>query len=167
MSALDLDELIFIPNRIHPFTEKREIIPAEYRLAMIRIAIRSFDRLFVDELELNRNDTSYAIDTIRHYLNRKSQSVLYYLIGSDNLASFDKWKDYQILPELVKFLVFKRTLFDNNSNKHPFNFQNLNNPVIEISSTDIRNRIKMNLPFKSMVPPGVYEYILENKLYSD
>lgn len=166
LAELGLDQLIFVPNRIHPFVEKAHSISVDHRLNMIKKALTSYKSLIMDDIEIRQNKTSYTIDTIRHYLQHQSKTELYYLIGADNLADFDKWKDHDLLLKMARFVVFKRKSGVHDKTGKYSGFQYLNNPVIEISSTLIRRRIANNLPYRSMIPTGVYEYIRDNNLYS-
>ncbi|MBN2423888.1 MAG: nicotinate (nicotinamide) nucleotide adenylyltransferase [Calditrichaceae bacterium] len=167
LDALKLDRFIFIPNNIHPFSSKSDITSTEHRLKMLTAAIADYDRFCLDDYEIKKDKISYTIDTLRYFKKKWPEAQLIYLIGADNMALFDQWKDYKLLPDLAEFKVFRRNPEEPVRNENSrFNFEILDNPVIQLSSTFLRNRIKNNLSCKSMIPDSAWIHIVNHHLYT-
>ncbi|MBN2806809.1 MAG: nicotinic acid mononucleotide adenylyltransferase, partial [Prolixibacteraceae bacterium] len=100
------------------------------------------------------------------YLREKFPSYEFYLIiGADNYVSLKKWKNWEILANDYRFLVYPRPGFDHSSFQMGENFEMLEAPLIEISSTFIRNAIAQHHDVRHFLPPAVYQYIDEMKFY--
>ena len=165
LSELQLDRVVFIPLFQHAFRTKRCISSAHHRLAMVRLAVKPFAGFEVSDFEISRARISYTIDTLQHFKRTDPAAALYFFIGGDNLAEFHRWKDYQKLLELATFVVYDRPggRLPEHLPKEKFVF--VKAPLIEISSTLIRQRIKEQKPVQSLLPLSVWAYIQENKLY--
>ena len=162
LDALHLDRLIFIPNGFSPFkTESPPVASVEERLEMIRRAIRDESRFSVDEREMIRPGPSYAIDTVRSLLGENPGVRFIYLIGTDNLKDLEKWHESDELKSLVDFAVLERGC------AVEFAVESL--PVvhrrIDLSSTEIRERVRGGLSIRFMVSNGVYDYMMNRGLY--
>jgi nicotinate-nucleotide adenylyltransferase len=132
---------------------------------MLKIAIGEHKYMDIDDLEIKRDSVSYAIDTIILYKEKWPDAELIYLIGNDNLRDFNKWKEYKNLPELARFMVLRRTAEETPADDNK-NFVFLHNPLIEISSTMLRDRIRSGRSCRFMIPDKVLKYIHDNHLYS-
>ena len=157
MEDLELDRIIFIPAGISPFkTSSPPSVSKESRLAMLREAISSESRFSVDERELHRDGPSYTIDTVRELLGDHPGVRFIYLIGADNLKDLPKWHEIEELKNLVDFAVLDR---GNAAELAPCDF-----PVvrrrIDLSSTEIRDRLSKGLSIRFMVPEGVYDFLM-------
>lgn len=163
--ALDLQTVYFIPNFIHPFARKRNISPAEIRLHMLKMAIEPFKKFEISDFEIQKSSVSYAIETIEHFKTLFPNHQLFYFIGADNLPEFHKWHRYRDILEQARLVVYDRKegYFPDNLPKEKFVF--LQTPLIEISSTLIRERIRQGKATRSLLPYGVLEYIQEKGLY--
>ena len=162
----DLEKIILIPCSISP--HKQDVITASNydRLNMVKAAIGDSKIFEVSDFELMRGGVSYSIDTIKHILKDHNDTEL--IIGYDNLPKFDTWKNYRKILELVNLVVMKRSNEDLEvKNKEVLKKAIIvNTPNIEISSSDIRQRIKDNLSIDNLVPEAVKKYIIENSIYS-
>ncbi|NOX88022.1 MAG: nicotinate (nicotinamide) nucleotide adenylyltransferase [Calditrichaeota bacterium] len=162
---LQLKKVFFIPNYIHPFRKRSDIVQPEHRLKMTRLAIRNFDDFEVSDFEIRKGGVSYTIDTIEHFKERFPNARIYYFIGVDNLSEFHKWRRYRDILNEAQLVVYNRPenapTVDLPRDKIMF----LKTPLIEISSTMIRERLKQNKPVKSLLPAPVYDYICEHGLY--
>ena len=155
-----LEQIIFIPAAISPHKEW-PAASAEMRLAMLQAAIKDEPGFALDDCELRRPPPSYAIDTIEEILRRETEVEIYYLIGEDNALGLSSWHRFDQLQKLVRFIVLDRT---GAQASHPF-------PVvhrkIEISSTELRERIASGRSIRYLVPPAVEEIICRNNLYQE
>ncbi|EJO69211.1 MULTISPECIES: nicotinate (nicotinamide) nucleotide adenylyltransferase [Leptospira] len=166
----DCKEVFVIPNRQNPLKEEKISLP-ENILEMLNLFVSDFSQsIRILDLELNRGGgPSYTIQTIQElktiYPNRKF--VL--LIGEDNYANFHKWKDWKkILTEVEKIFVFRRFSKEVPLNSHLnslIQFQFLKNPLIPVTSTDLRKSF-FQFKIPNLISKKVLDYILKNKLYS-
>ncbi|RMH63883.1 MAG: nicotinate (nicotinamide) nucleotide adenylyltransferase [Calditrichaeota bacterium] len=166
-SALRIPTTWFIPNRIHPLSKRAHITEARHRLAMLSRAVAPFPGFRISEFELKRNAVSHTVDTLEHFKQQWPDSELYLFMGSDNLNQFLEWHEPFKILELARLAVYtRRTDSDppEELKNHP-RILLVNSPVIDISSSHIRHRIAENLPFRSLVPQRVFEYITSQRLY--
>jgi len=162
---LHLDGILFIPIRIHPFSKRQDITRAEHRLNMLRLAIAGYNNFEVSSVELEREGVSYTVDTLRSLHRRKPDTEFYFLIGDDNLSEFHKWKEPDEIRKLARIVVFRRGgQAEINKKKYP-DFIYVDNPLIDISSSEIRERLKRGLPLEDQIPPAVLDYIRQHRLY--
>jgi nicotinate-nucleotide adenylyltransferase len=164
--SLELDKIFFIPNYIHPFQKRTNITPAQKRLQMLKLAVKDYPDFEISSIELDRKDVSYTVDTIRYFKKNYPGTELFYIIGADIIAEFFSWREPHEILRLANIVVFNRST---TNFREPFKNEKLiyiDSPFIEISSTHVRHRIKENRSFRSLLAPKVYEFIIENKLYS-
>ena len=159
MERLELDKVIFLPARISPHKLDRPPAPPEARCLMLATAIADEPRFEMDPCEIEREGPSFTIDTVQLFRNRYPGAKLYYFIGDDNLPELDTWRDIANLRESAHFVVLSRAGM-------PFLSEF---PIItrhiEISSTEIRNRIARGLSVRYMVPLPACDVIAKLGLY--
>ncbi|MBV9731744.1 MAG: nicotinate (nicotinamide) nucleotide adenylyltransferase [Verrucomicrobia bacterium] len=159
LEEFKLDRLVFVPAAESPFKIQNHSAPAGDRLAMLRLAIAGEDRFSVDALEIERGGISYSIDTVKMFRNRDPGAELFFLVGEDNADRLTEWHRFEELKKLVYFVVLSRSE----------DFQSPEYPVvqrrIEISSTEIRNRVANQESITYLVPESVKHYIEQHQLY--
>jgi nicotinate-nucleotide adenylyltransferase len=165
--SLELDKTIFIPNNIHPFRKRGDIGKAGDRVKMIELAIRDYPRFDVSEVEIRREGVSYTIDTLQHFIREYTGASIYYMMGADNLKDFTSWKQPHEILKLVHLVLYNRPGTELDESLDHERMILIDSPYIEISSTHIRHRISRGRSFQSLVPPGVYQYIIRHKLYQN
>lgn len=174
-TSLNLDKLIFIPSGVHPFKDNKSISESSKRIDMISLAINSNKYFEISSIEIDRMGTTYTIDTIMELREEFQEDEIYFIIGSDILFEIEKWKRFKELAELCKFAMLYRPGkedddLDRKINElkltYEFQFKKIKSPLIEISSTEIRKRVKNKLSIKYLVPESVEGYILKHNLYS-
>src|SRR3954468_6742585 len=165
------EKVILVPCAQPPHKTTGEALAgAEDRLEMCRLAASQQADLFeVDELEIKRPPPSYTIDTIRELKKRGAKEV-HWLIGADMLMYLPKWKDPPALLKETKFVVMARPGTTIDCSALPEEYQKLKAavveaPLIDISATDIRNRLKSGKSIEFMVASDVREYLRRRKLY--
>jgi nicotinate-nucleotide adenylyltransferase len=161
-----LDKVIFIPCFISPHKINSPSSSGERRYDMLKLAVEGAPYFEVSSIEIDKEDISYTVETLREL--KKTYNDIELIIGYDNIFKFHTWKEPDEIFELAKVVVMKRrveadTFLPENKYYHMAEF--VETPVIEISATEIRNRIKENMPIDYLVPPKVAAYIKENKLY--
>ena len=160
-----LDKIIFIPAFISPHKTAIEASSTEHRLNMVKIAIQDIPFFECSDIEIQKGGISYTVDTLREL--RKHYDEIEFIIGYDNIFSFHKWKNPDEILKLSKIIVLKRK----SSFPPPFEDKYYRQAIfvqtrgIEISATDIRERVKNNKPIHFLVPKKVKEYIFDHKLY--
>jgi nicotinate-nucleotide adenylyltransferase len=159
LEEFKLDRLVLVPAAESPFKIQNHSAPAGDRLAMLRLAVAGEDRFSVDPLEIERGGISYSIDTVKMFRNRDPGAELFFLVGEDNADRLTEWHRFEELKKLVCFVVLSRSE----------DFQSPEYPVvqrrIEISSTEIRNRVANQESITYLVPESVKQYIEQHQLY--
>jgi len=169
-----LDEIWFCPVKISPHKLDQTPTSTVHRLAMLKIALADHPQLKITEVELNRDGPSFTIDTITDLKSAHSEHSFYLIMSDEVLPSFAKWHQPEEIVNRIPFLVASRNPEQSDPPKIP-DFPTLEEavrkgwtqiPVLQISATDIRDRIKKNLECNHLVPQKVLDYIYSNHLYS-
>ncbi|MGX6997699.1 nicotinate-nucleotide adenylyltransferase [Periweissella fabalis] len=163
-SQLGLDEILFIPNNIPPHIDTKTAIDGSMRAKLIELAIKDNANFELERIELNKGGVSYSIDTIIELKRQHPDTQYYFIIGGDEVAYLPKWHRIDELITMITFVAVKRNGFEQHS-KYPVIW--VDTPLIEISSTDIRQRIIQQRSIRYLVPVKVAEYIVKNGLYQD
>jgi nicotinate-nucleotide adenylyltransferase len=162
-----LEKILFIPSYISPHKTDQVITEGKYRLKMVELAIEGNKHFEVSDYELNKKDISFTVETL-YKVSQKYKNIEL-IIGIDNLLEFDTWKNPDKILELAKLVVLKRRVEDEKLRKNKFykaaDF--VDTPLIEISSSEIRERVKNNLSIDFLVPSKVNQYIQKHNLYMD
>lgn len=161
-----VDEVWVIITPQNPLKPSDTLINDNLRLQMARLALEGRKGIVVSDVEIHLPKPSYTIDTLRFL---QSQYPLYgfcLLIGQDNVAIFDKWKSYRQILHDFRVLVYPRNGATKTEHlKYPEMQLLTDAPTVDISSTDIRNRVKSGLPITGLLPDAVAEFIAEHRLY--
>ncbi|MCF0259245.1 MAG: nicotinate (nicotinamide) nucleotide adenylyltransferase [Erysipelotrichaceae bacterium] len=157
LKQLPIEEVWFIPTKSTPLKNHR-LTDEKYRWGMLKKAAASDSRFKVSPVELKRSGTSYTIDTLTQLKKDFPEIDFYWLLGADQTAQFDQWKDADKLMELARFAAVSR------DGKAPetgrYDFEVIEMEPVPVSSTEIRKGHKLNY-----LPDGVLDYILDNELY--
>ena len=161
----ELDKIIFIPSFISPHKADVNSASPEHRMSMLKLAVDGIDFFEVSDYEILKEGISYTIDTLKEF--KKKYDGLEFIIGYDNIFKFHTWKEPDEIMKLTKVLVLKRK----SSKPHPFDDKYVEQATfvqtrgIEISATDIREKVKQGMPIHYLVPEKVKEYIYSFNLY--
>ena len=166
IEELGLDRLFFIPAAQSPFKPENQPAPTPARLQLLRLALAGRTNCEIDEQEIRRGGVSYTIDTLRDYAKKYPGAELFYLIGADHAAKLDKWREPDELARLAEFVVIPRPGEPVVEFPKPFRGRILKGFPIDISSSQIRARVKAGLPVDHLVPPFVAEAIRAAGLYA-
>lgn len=173
---LSLDQVSWIPAATSPLKPGGPIAGDEERMRMIRLAISGNPQFVLDDREIRRGEVSYTVDTISEIKAGQPEADLYLIIGSDSLASLDRWHEPKRLLGLVRLAVISR------GGEPPIDFsvlEDLADPVcqqsvrdhvvpmprIEISSSELRRRIQAGKSIRYQTPAAVEAMIEASKLY--
>jgi nicotinate-nucleotide adenylyltransferase len=165
VDELGLDRLFFIPAAQSPFKSENKIAPSEIRLKLLRLALAGKTNYEIDGQEIRRGGISYSIETLRDYAKRFPKAELFYLIGADNISKLNEWREANELAKLAEFVATPRPGESAAEFPKPFRGKILKGFPIEISSSQIRARVKAGLPVENLVPPFVAEAIHAAKIY--
>ena len=167
--AENFDQIVFVPAYQPPHKNGMKISPVDQRLEMLNIAIKENPNFIMSDLEIERKGLSYSIDTIMEYKkqNNLSSNELFYLMGSDSLRQFNKWKNPKMIIDESRVIIAIRPGFRPSDipNWILAKIQFASIPRIEISSTTIRERWGNDKTIRYMVTESVWQYINKNKLY--
>lgn len=166
INTFKLDRVFFIPA-MNPL--KESILPL-HRYNMTKIATYDNSLFEVLDIEIKQEKPCYTIDTINYLKNDYKNAEFFFITGTDIIFSYEKWKDYDKLGNMIDFIVYKRSLNVTEEDKKRFlrlvkNVFFVDSPVIEISSSVIRDYIKKGYSIKYLLPDTVIDYIKENRLY--
>ncbi len=161
----NLEKVFFIPCYISPHKVNVEYSSPEHRVNMLKLAIEDHPLFEFSDFEINRKEISYTVNTLMEFSKKYDEIEL--IIGFDNLLKFDSWKEPDTILKLAKLIVMKRHIDTDTKIYHKYFGEAVyvDTPTIEISGTEIRERIRKNLPIDYLVPPSVKNYIFENNLY--
>ena len=159
MESLGLDRVIFIPVNVSPHKLAHPPVAARLRCEMVAAAITGESRFSMDACEAEREGPSFAVDTVRLMRRRFPQAELFYFIGEDNVSSLHTWREIDELKKLASFVVLAR------GNLQPVEGFPVISRNIDISSTDIRNRIAQGLPVRYLLPDAVCAILTRHQLY--
>ena len=161
----DLDSLWFVVSPQNPFKTKKSLLPEYQRLELVNQAIGDDFRFRASNIEFRLPKPSYTIDTLTYLKEAYPNHQFVLIMGSDNLKSFDKWKNYQQLIEQYPILVYPRPGFDESTMPSDANMKIVNAPFIEVSSSFIRDSIAAGKDVSFFMHPQTANYISEMHFY--
>jgi nicotinate-nucleotide adenylyltransferase len=164
---LKLDKVLFVPAAIPPHKQKENIVPVKHRLEMVRLAIRGNRYFEISDVELHRKGPSYTIDTVREMRRSYPDDELLFIMGIDLLTEFDTWKEPDMILEECRLVAMNRPGFDLAviDKDLLMRVELVNVPSVDISSTNIRRRVKSGRSIRYLVTQDVEEYIHGNSIY--
>lgn len=162
LDTLGLDEIWFMPNGTPPHKPLNSNTSAKHRLAMLEEATASEPRFRVEPIELERNGPSYTFDTIQQLLARERGTQFSFIIGADMVEYLPNWYRIDELLELITFIGVQRPTYQLAS-PYPITFVDI--PEFGVSSSLVRDRLKIGRTIKYLVPDSVIHYIKEHHLY--
>ena len=176
MDACKLDKIIFIPTGNPYMKDQKEILNGKERLTMVELAIEGVEGFESSDIEIVRDGNTYTCDTLLALSKQYPSAKLFFLTGADSFLSLHKWKNPDKILELSTVVVVTRdgaTLDTLETQKKALlasfggEVQIVDFPTVDISSTDIRTRIKNGKSIRFQVPENVRRYITENNLYGN
>jgi nicotinate-nucleotide adenylyltransferase len=173
-----LDAVVFIPTNIPPHKNIHDQIDSSHRLKMVQNAVTHNEHFLCDDVEIRRGGISYTIDTIDYiYGNYHFDDKPYFIVGSDLIADIESWKNIGLLVGKIHFIVLLRGQKEINTGamglgsvSGDFKKEALvyyRKRRLEITSSEIRERIKSKKSIRYLVTDEVFHYIHKNKLYQN
>jgi nicotinate-nucleotide adenylyltransferase len=163
------DKVLFIPSARPPHKNNHEIADAQHRYMMTVLATKNNPHFEVSRIELDRPGRSYTIKTVKELkLIYGNEAEIYWIVGTDAIIDMPSWYNIDELLRICNFVAINRPGYDpNNADKkiiQNVHFVKVSN--IDVSSSEIRRRIRDGMSIKYLVPMEVEEYIYKNGLYS-
>lgn len=172
-----LDKVLFIPSGMPPHKNLGSVLCAEKRFDMVRRAVANNPHFIESRIEIDRGGYTYTVDTLKKLREiYGNDTSLYYIIGADVLNDLLTWKSFEEVFKICEFIAVLRPGNDVQAfnkqmeylkNAYSARIHFIETPLIEISSTEIRERIKEGRSIKYLVPESVEEYIESNGLYKE
>ncbi|HEY8180380.1 MAG TPA: nicotinate-nucleotide adenylyltransferase [Candidatus Limnocylindria bacterium] len=171
--AMELDRVIFMPAAQPPHKQSRRISPIVDRLLMTRLAIGGNDLFELSTLEVGRAGPSYTVDSVEELLRTYVGAVLFLIMSVDSLAQIDTWHEPDRLLSLVEWVVGPRPGTpppDPGQLRRRFGAEAdrihlLEGPSLDVSATEVRERVAAGRTIRYLVPQAVEELIIERGLY--
>jgi nicotinate-nucleotide adenylyltransferase len=172
-SQLELTRLLWTVTPDPPHKQDQSITPLEHRLAMVKLAIQDNPAFELSDVELNRPGPHYTLDTIKLLAEQNPEAEIVPIIGGDSLNDLPTWyKPKEILYAAHWVGVMRRPGEETNLDELEQDLPGITSkihyvdaPLLEIASSQIRNRVATGKPFRYYLPEPVYEYIEQHHLY--
>ena len=164
ISNSNMTELWFVVSPQNPFKNKAGLLNENHRLNLIKTAIEGEQHLKTSNVEFKLPRPSYTIDTLTYLSEKYPQHAFSVIMGSDSFQNLEKWKNYHSLISNYPIYIYKRPGFEI-VNKFNTDIILLEAPILEISSTNIRELIREGKSIRYLVPDSVKEEIVLNNYY--
>jgi len=171
---LNLDKLMLIPTYTPPHKSSNELADEEHRMNMCKLATEQYGYFDVSDIEIKRKGKSYTYETLNSLKEIYIKDELYLIVGADMFLTLDKWKNPESIFKDATIVAVPRNqddkedltiYYESTIKKLGAKAVILENPVVQVSSTYIRENIDNYQLIKSLIDSNVYEYIVKNKLY--
>ena len=163
----DLDQVWFVVTPHSPFKKKSSLLDDHQRLEMVYQATKDYPKLKQSDIEFKLTQPNYTINTLTYLEEKYPDHEFALIMGEDNLKSFHKWKNYELILERYNIYVYPR--ISNGLVEHQFKDHqkiiSVDAPIMELSSTFIRKSIKDGKNVKPMLPEYVWNYLDEMNFY--
>lgn len=160
-----VDKVWLALSPLNPLKDGREMIPDMKRLAMLTLAVKNLGSMEICDIELSMPRPSYTIDTLDLLSRRHPNKRFKLVIGSDNWNIFDKWRDHERILGEYGVLVYPRPGYPIDS-VYVDGMEVVDAPMVNLSSSFVRDAILRGKDMTCFLPPGVFKYIRDNRLYS-
>lgn len=163
----DLDEVWFVVTPHNPLKKKDTLLADLHRYRMVEEATEDFPKLKPSNIEFGLPQPNYTVNTLTYLQEKYPGETFCLIMGEDNLQSFHKWKNYEVLLENYNIYVYPRIFKERKANfeKYQGKYTFVDSPIIEISSTFIRNAVKEKKDIRPMLPEKVWKYIDQMNFY--
>lgn len=161
----DLERIWFVVSPHNPLKKKSTLLDEKQRLQMVDLAIGDNIKLKASNIEFNLPQPSYTIVTLTYLKEKYPQHEFVLIMGADNLESFHKWKNYEEILKHHQLYIYPRPESDGGNLKEHPQIKLVNAPLMEISSTTIRQAIKEKKDMRYFMPEAVWQYIKEMHFY--
>ncbi len=167
LHCTSLDEIWFVVSPQNPLKQTEKLLCDDMRLAMVRMAVADVPNMKICDVEFHLSKPSYTIDTLTYLSKNYPSSDFTLIIGSDNVPTFNKWKNYLEILKRYSIIVYPRQFSDISKERkdYPQMIFMEGAPLFKFSSTEVRENIQQGKNFESMVDALVFDFIQKYKLY--
>jgi len=163
----DLDQVWFVVTPHSPFKKKSSLLEDQQRLEMVYLATKDYPKLKPSDIEFNLPQPNYTINTLTYLEEKFPEHEFALIMGEDNLKSFHKWKNFEVILKRFYIYVYPRIssgLKEPVFKDHP-KIVHVESPIMELSATFIRKAIKNEKNVRPMLPENVWQYLDEMNFY--
>lgn len=164
LNETDVEKIWIVVSPQNPFKQDEQLLNENVRLSLVEKAIAGDNRIEVSNVEFMLPRPSYTVTTLSHFRQRDPENEFCLIMGSDSFQQLHEWKNYESIISHHKILIYRRPGFDVENNIHA-DIQILNAPLLDISSTDIRDLIQNEKSIRYLIPDKVREEIDANHYY--
>ena len=173
LNIYNLDEIIFVPTGNPPHKQGLKA-DSFHRLMMVNMAVLTNDKFSVSDIEIKNPEKSYTLNTLREFHRLHANTEFYFITGTDAVIDIPNWHEPEELLKLCRVIAVSRPGISMEEVKNKIceiqknlngNIEILQVPMLQISSTDIRERFKTGISAKYLLPESVERYIIKNELY--
>lgn len=163
-----------MPNGRPPHKLDKNVSDEAARYKMVEAAVKEEKRFSISNYEISKNELSYSYETLIYLNNLEPETKWYFIVGTDSLMNFNKWKNIREILSRSTLVVFSRTGYEKEAvedtrkfleEKYSCKILLLEIPLLDISSTNIKEKIYLNQRYEYLLPSGVDEVINKYKLY--
>lgn len=160
-----IDELWFMVTPQNPFKRNETLLDDHIRLEMVEAAVKDYPHFFASDFEFRLPKPSYTVETLNHLAQTYPERTFHLIVGADNWAAFDRWKSPEEIIRNHHVLIYPRKGFPLCPETFPFHVRMVDAPLIEVSSTFIRNAIREGKDVRYFLHPEVHRIIRKRNLY--
>ena len=175
IAKLNLDKMLIMPTFIPPHKSAKDMASTEHRYNMCVRAFANVEKTEVSDLEIQRKGSSYTVDTLKQLKEIYTDSNLFLITGADMFMTIENWREPQTILELATICTAPRDKTNYNELKKHEKLLNsiggrckiLKSPIMKVSSTEVRELIKLQKPIQSLTGVEVEKYIQQNDIYKE
>lgn len=163
----DLNQVWFVVTPHSPFKKKTSLLDDHQRLEMVYRATQDYSNLRPSAIEFGLKQPNYTIDTLTYLVEKYPEHEFAIIMGEDNLKSFHKWKNYELILQEYSIYIYPRISqghIETRFEGHP-KIKRVDAPIMELSSTFIRKEIRAGHIIRPMLPEHVWAYVDEMNFY--
>lgn len=163
----NLDEVWLVVTPHNPMKKKSSLLADHHRFQMVEMALENYSKLKASKIEFNLPQPNYTINTLIHLEEKYPKQKFSLIMGKDNLQSFKKWKNYEVILERYDIYVYPR-IYNNQKDAELINHKQVHlvdAPIVELSSTFIRKGIETNKNIQPLLPHEIWQYIDQMNFY--
>lgn len=173
----DLQQIWMVVTPHNPLKQKNTLLDDYHRLYLVRLATEDYSKIKPSDIEFKLPQPNYTVNTLAHLMEKYPQHEFSLIMGEDNLRSFHKWKNYEYILQNHDIYIYPRLEAKGRTGEaiseeaenlklkdHP-KIHKIDAPVVEISSTFIRENIKNKKNIRPLLPHNVWEYVDQNNFY--
>ena len=163
----ELDQIWMVVTPHNPLKKKAGLLSDIQRLELVFLATEDYPKIKPSDFEFKLPQPNYTVNTLAHLQDHFPQHEFSLIMGEDNLKTFHKWKNWEVILQNHEIYVYPRISSEEENTtlkSHP-KIHVINAPIVEISSTFIRKNIKDKKNVQPLLPAKVWEYIDHNNLY--